>query len=63
MSQEIRNNFESKCSFKIETNSKGHNTTTHIYQGCTDAEIEDTISKTIRAHNLLQEKLGGSTKE
>ena len=38
---EIKNNFESKCSIKIETNSKGHNTTVHIYQGVTIAEIDN----------------------
>lgn len=38
---EIKNNFESKCSIKIETNSKGHNTTVHVYQGVTIAEIDN----------------------
>jgi len=42
---EIKNNFESKCSIKIETNSKGHNTTVHVYQGVTFQEIDDTIEK------------------
>lgn len=57
MSQEIKNNFESKCSFKIETNSKGHNTTVHVYQGCTIAEIDETVEKTVYAHNKLQDTL------
>jgi hypothetical protein len=42
---EIKNNFECKCSMKIETNSKGHNTTVHVYQGVTFQEIDDTIEK------------------
>ena len=54
---EIKNNFESKCSIKIETNSKGHNTTVHVYQGVTIAEIDETIEKTIHAHTELQDKL------
>jgi hypothetical protein len=43
--QEIKNNFESKCPIKIETNSRGHNTTIHVYQGVTEKEIDDTIFK------------------
>jgi len=54
---EIKNNFESKCSIKIETNSKGHNTTVHVYQGVTIAEIDETIEKAIHAHTELQNKL------
>ena len=58
-SEEIKNNFESKCSLKIETNSKGHNTTVHVYQGATKEDIDDTIKQTIYAHNELQTKLEG----
>jgi hypothetical protein len=54
---EIKNNFKSKCSIKIETNSKGHNTTVHVYQGVTLAEIDDTVEKAIYAHKSIQEKL------
>ncbi len=54
---DIKNNFESKCSIKIETNSKGHNTMVHVYQGVTIQEIDDTIDKAIYAHNELQKKL------
>lgn len=57
MSQEIQNNFESKVSIKIETNSKGHNTSVHVYQGVSQKEIDDTIEKTLYAHNTLQKKL------
>jgi hypothetical protein len=32
---EIKNNFESKCDIKIETNSRGQNTTIHVYEGVT----------------------------
>jgi hypothetical protein len=57
MSQEIKNNFESKCSFKIETNSRACNTTVHVYQGCSKNEIDETIENTIYAHLTLQSKL------
>lgn len=53
----IKNNFESKCSIKIETNSKGHNTTVHVYQGVTIQEIDDTVEKAVYAHNKIQEEL------
>ena len=61
MTEEIKNNFESRCSFKIETNSKGHNTTVHVYQGCTEEEINETIAQTVKAHNKLQKSLQEST--
>lgn len=32
---EIKNNFESKYDIKIETNSRGQNTTIHVYEGVT----------------------------
>jgi hypothetical protein len=41
----IKNSFESNCSIKIETNSKGHNTTVHVYEGVTLQEIDDTVVK------------------
>ena len=31
--KEVVNNFESKVSIKIETNSRGFNTSVHCYQG------------------------------
>ena len=52
-----KKNFESKCSIKIETNSKGHNTTVHLYQGVTIQEIDDTVEKAVYAHNKIQEEL------
>lgn len=55
--EKIENNFESKCSMKIETNSKGYNTTVHVYEGCTDGQIADTVIKTIEAHKLLQKEI------
>ena len=55
--QEIKNNFESKCSIKIETNSRGFNTTVHCYEGVTLQQIDDTIEKTVYAHNKTQESL------
>jgi hypothetical protein len=54
---DIKNNFESKCSIKIETNSKGHNTTIHVYQGVTIQEIDDTVEKAIYSHNKIQDSL------
>ena len=55
--QEIKNNFESKCSIKIETNSRGYNTSIHVYQGVTEKEIDDTIFKAIYGINGLQKEL------
>jgi hypothetical protein len=54
---EIKNNFESKCSIKIETNSRGFNTTVHCYQGVTMQEIDDTVEKAIYTHNKIQSEL------
>ena len=54
--EQIENNFE-KISIKIETNSRGYNTTVHVYQGAKLEEIDDTIKKTIYAHNSLQRAL------
>jgi hypothetical protein len=54
---EIKNNFESKCSIKIETNSRGYNTSIHVYQGVTKKEIDDTIFKAIYGINGLQKEL------
>lgn len=53
---ELKNNFESKCSIKVETNSKGHNTTVHVYR-VTLQEIDDTVEKAIYAHNKTQSEL------
>lgn len=55
--QDIKNNFESKCSIKVETNSRGYNTTIHVYQGVTEKEIDDTIFKAIYGINGLQKEL------
>lgn len=55
--EKIENNQESKCSMKIETNSKGYNTTVHVYEGCTEQQILDTIKQTILAHKGLQEQI------
>jgi hypothetical protein len=54
---EIKNNFESKCSIKIETDSRGYNTSIHVYQGVTEKEIDDTILKAIYGINGLQKEL------
>jgi hypothetical protein len=58
---EIKNNFESRCSIKIETNSRGHNTTVHAYEGVTFQEIGDTVEKATYAHSGIQNKLFGKT--
>jgi hypothetical protein len=54
---EIKKNFESKCSIKIETDSRGHNTSIHAYQGVTEKQIDDTIYKAIYGINGLQKEL------
>ena len=54
--QEILNTSESRCSFKIESNSRGNNYTTHIYGQCSQEEINDCIRKTIAAHNKIQQQ-------
>ena len=54
---EIKNSFESKCSIKIETNSIGHNTSIHVYQGVTEKEIDDTIFRALYGLNGLQKEL------
>ena len=54
--QEIVNTSESRCSFKIESNSRGNNYTTHIYGQRSQEEIEDCIKKTIAAHNKIQQQ-------
>ncbi len=41
---------------KIETNSKGYNTTVHVYEGCTEQQVKDTVKQTILAHTLLQKE-------
>lgn len=51
---DIQNNFESKVSCKIETNSRGFNTVVHVYQGVSKKEIDETVQRTIYAHNQLQ---------
>ena len=55
--KEVVNNFESKVSIKIETNSRGFNTSIHCYQGVKKADIDDTIAKTIYCHEQLQKRL------
>lgn len=55
--QILRNNFDSKCDMKVETNSRGHNTTVHVYEGCTKDQVDETIKITIYAHEKLQEAL------
>ena len=58
----LHNNFESKCSMKVESNSRGYNTTVHVYEGCEDKAIAETILKTVEAHKLLQDALKGEVK-
>ena len=53
---EIVNTSESRCSFKIESNSRGNNYTTHIYGQCSQEETDDCIAKTIEAHNKIQQQ-------
>ena len=60
---QIQNNFESKVSIKIETNSRGYNTTVHVYLGICDVEINDTVAKAVYAHVQLQNVLQNVDKE
>jgi hypothetical protein len=60
MTEEIINSSESRCSFKIESNSRGNNYTTHIYGQCSQQEIDDCIKKTIIAHNKIQLEAQGT---
>jgi len=55
--QGFRNNFESKCSMKVESNSRGFNTTVHVYEGCTKEQIDETVKATLYAHDKLQADL------
>ena len=57
MTEQLENNFMSKVNIKIETNSRGYNTVVHIYNGVTEDEINDTISKAIYAHKELHKQL------
>jgi hypothetical protein len=43
--------------YQIETNSRGHNTSIHVYQGVSEKEIDGTIFKTIYGMNGLQNEL------
>jgi hypothetical protein len=56
-SSEIKNNFESKCSYKIESNSKGYNTTIHIYEGANQEDIKKTIENTVFGFKYGQEQI------
>lgn len=53
----LRNGFESKCSMKVESNSRGFNTTVHVYEGCDKNQIDQTVEDTIYAHLQLQLEL------
>lgn len=59
MSEEIKNNSLSLCDFKIETNSKGNNTSLHLYQGCTDDQMKALIRQAVKGHNYGQDCLSG----
>lgn len=58
---EIKNNFESKCHIKVETNSRGHNITVYLYEGVTFQEIDDTVEKATYAHASIQQKIEEKT--
>ena len=61
--QVLRNNFESKCSMKVESNSRGFNTTVHVYEGCTRDQIDKTVYDTVYAYKELQRVLKEGTEE
>ena len=60
--EQIQNNFESKISCKIESNSRGFNTTVHVYQGVSQKDMDETIANTVYAHIQLQGILVEATK-
>jgi hypothetical protein len=53
---EIKNNYESKCCIDLETNSRGHNTTVHVYQGVTLPQIDDIVEKVKLRKNFNKRK-------
>lgn len=53
----VQNNFESKVSMRIKSNSRGYVTSVHVYSGAKRADIDETVAKTIYAHNELQKRL------
>ena len=59
--EKIQNNFESKISCKIESNSRGFNTTVHVYQGVSQKDMDETIANTVYAHIQLQGVLKEAT--
>lgn len=61
VTQLLENNFESKCSMKVESNSRGYNTTVHVYEGCSHEQIAQTVRDTVHAHKLLQKRLKEAT--
>ena len=58
---EIKNIFESKCRIVLENNSRGHNTTVHVYQGVTLRGIDDIVQKVKLRKNLKRKTLVWST--
>jgi hypothetical protein len=62
MSEEIKNNFESKFSYKIETNSRGFNTSLHGYQGVSKEEMKKLIDDVTWANFYSQEHLEEESK-
>jgi hypothetical protein len=52
---QIHNDCSLSSAFVI--NSRGYNTSIHIYQGVTEKEIDDTIFKAIYGINGLQKEL------
>ena len=56
--QEVLNNsFESKVSMKVEANSRGFNTSVHVYHGATKKQVDETVKITVYAHMKLQAAL------
>ena len=55
--KEFKNPYESRCSFTIEMNSRGFNTKTHVYGGCTKEEIDDAVYKAVYGHNGLIDEM------
>lgn len=54
---QVVNNFETLVSYKIDTTSKGFNTTIHVYQGADIEIIKKVIENTIEGHFYGQKRL------
>ncbi len=55
--QKIVGSSESKCSCKLELNSRGTNVTLHVYEGVTYEAIKATIDNAIKGLNYANKQV------